>query len=219
VVNVVTKWGHDRNPLEQRILAPGEKFPDFEKLNADCPKSEWRERFGQMVGPWSGQHCLYLIDESYNPYTWASPITTIGSAIAVRELTDQIKRVRRFRGENVYAGVELNHTHFRTKYNPDRERPHLPIKRWVKLGPDSTADALPPPATPALPDSTPAASGSAPAAAQGAPADAQPVAPITLKEEVQDEIPFKRWTVARCRSEFGAERHQETIAQQKRELM
>src|SRR6516225_4726182 len=28
VLNVVTKWGHDNKPLETRILAPGERFPN-----------------------------------------------------------------------------------------------------------------------------------------------------------------------------------------------
>ena len=188
VLNVVTKWGHDKNPLQTRILAPGERFPDFEKLNADCPQSEWRVSFGKKVGPWSGQHCLYLIDEHFNCYTWASPITTVGSAIAVRELVDQIKRVRRYRDrDNVYPVVELSHTHFPNGYKPDSERPHLLIKRWVTLGANRTADVLPPPTTAALPNS---GSASAPAATQGAPADAQPVAPVTLKEETQDEIPW-----------------------------
>jgi hypothetical protein len=193
VLNVVTKWGHDNKPLETRILAPGERFPDFEKLNADCPQSEWRVSFGKKVGPWSGQHCLYLTDEHFNPYTWASPITTVGSAIAVRELVNQIKRVRRYHGrDNIYPVVELSHTHFTNAYKPDRERPDLRVERWVTLGADRTANVLPPLTTATLPDSSsaPAASGSAPAATQGAPADAQPVAPVTLKEEMQDEIPW-----------------------------
>jgi hypothetical protein len=191
VRNVVTKWGLNNKPLVTQILAPGEKFPDFNKLNADCPKSEWRVSFGKETGPWSGQHCLYLIDELYNPYTWASPLTTVGSAIAVRELVDQIRRVRRLRGDNAYPEIELSHVHFPNQYKPDRERPFCAIKKWVRLGPDRTADALPPPTAPVLPGSSsaPTASGSAPATS-GAPVDAQSVAPITLKEEVQDEIPF-----------------------------
>jgi len=192
VRNVVTKWSHDNKPLETQILAPGEKFPDFEKRNAECPQSEWRMSFGKKVGPWSGQHCLYLLDEQFICYTWASPITTIGSAIAVSELVNQIRRVRRFRGENVYAVVELSHTHFPNAYKPDRERPYLRVDSWVRLGADRMANVLPPPTTAALPDSgsAPAASGSAPAATQGAPADAQSVAPVTLKEEMQDESRF-----------------------------
>src|SRR5215470_9810673 len=43
VLNVVNKWGHDNMPLETRILAPGEKFPNFDELNKKCDKSEWRQ--------------------------------------------------------------------------------------------------------------------------------------------------------------------------------
>jgi len=185
VVNVSTKWSQDNKPLETHILAAGEKFPDFDKLNAKCPRSEWRMSFGKETGPWSGQHCLYLVDELFNPYTWASPITTIGSAIAVRELVDRIKRVRRLRGDNVYPVVELSHVHFPNAYKPDRERPFLAIKDWVKLGADRVADTLPSPTAHALLDL-----GSAPAATSGVPVEAQSVTPITLKEEIQDEIPF-----------------------------
>jgi hypothetical protein len=172
VVNVANKWDDNNKPLITRILAPGEKFPDFDKLNAECPRSEWRTAFGKEVGPWSGQHCLYLIDENLNRYTWPSPTTTIGSAIAVRELVDQIKLARKFRGENVYPVIELNHTYFRTGYG-DRERPHLPVQRWVTLGPDR-AGALPTPDTPVL--------------SAGAPADARTVAPPSTQEVLNDKI-------------------------------
>jgi hypothetical protein len=185
VVNVSTKWGLDNKPLVTEILAPGVKFPNFEKRNKDCPESEWRMAFGKKVGPWSGQHCVYLIDELYNPYTWASPVTTIGSAIAVRELVTQIKRVRRLRGDNAYPVVELSRTYFPNAYKPDRERPFLIIKNWVNLGADRTANALPPPTAPALPGS-----GSPPAATSGTPVEAQSIAPITPKEELRDEIPW-----------------------------
>src|SRR5262249_1068570 len=133
VVNVVNKWGEDNLPLETQILAAGERFPDFEKLNNKCPRSEWRVAFGKEIGPWSGQHCLYLIDENLNRYTWPSPTATIGSAIAVRELVDQIKLVRKFRqSENIYPVVELSHVDFKTGYGL-RQRPHLAIQQWVTL--------------------------------------------------------------------------------------
>ena len=177
VVNVVNKWGEDNLPLETQILAVGERFPDFEKLNNKCPRNEWRVAFGKEVGPWSGQHCLYLIDENLNRYTWPSPTATIGSAIAVRELVDQIKLVRRFRqSENIYPVVELSHVDFKTGYGL-RQRPHLAIQQWVTLGSDR-AGALPSPDTPKL-------SGS------GVPADARPIEPITAREALNDEIPWK----------------------------
>src|SRR5215813_9916186 len=34
--NVVNKWFADNKSLVTRILAPGEKFPNFGKLNAEC---------------------------------------------------------------------------------------------------------------------------------------------------------------------------------------
>jgi hypothetical protein len=192
--NVVTKWGHDQDKLEERILAPGEKFPNFKALNDACDRSEWREEFGKMVGPWSGQHCLYFIDEALRRYTWASPITTIGSCIAVDEIIEDIRINRKFRGPAVFLVVELGHTDFRTGYGI-RQRPRLIVRRCVTLGPNRVS-ALPESDKPA-PVLT--ASGEVPADAKpvapittsgGAPPDAKPVAPITLSEEVDDTIPW-----------------------------
>ena len=42
VQRVVQKW-QDGQPIETKILEPGEKFPDLEILNADIPQSEWVE--------------------------------------------------------------------------------------------------------------------------------------------------------------------------------
>ena len=183
VLNVVNKWGPDNKPLETRILAPGEKFPNFEKLNAECDRSEWRMRFGKMVGPWSGQHCVYFLDKHYNKHTWPSPITTIGSAICVRELADQIRLVRKFKGEDVFPVVELGHVDCRTGYGL-RQRPHLlNIKDWVRLRSDQRGDPLPAPdVTPAI-DATPASEG-------GAPVGAERVDKPTAKEVTGDEIIF-----------------------------
>src|SRR5262249_16773158 len=110
---VVNKWTDDNECLETQILLPSDPYPDFKKLNAACPQSEWFERFGKWVGPYQGQRAIYFIDEHYNRYTWASPgprvelpdpraelglaviKDTIGSAICCREIMDQIELVRR----------------------------------------------------------------------------------------------------------------------------
>jgi hypothetical protein len=175
VLNVVNKWDHDGKPLVTEILPAGKKFPDFKKLNAECPQSEWREKFGKMVGPWSGQHCIYFVDELLNRYTWPSP------AICVGEFVDQIRLVRKFRGANAYPVTELGHTDFDTHYGL-RQRPYLlNIKNWITLGSDQTGGPLP------APDSTPEI---APPAAGGAPTGAQPVSKPTAKEVTGDEIKF-----------------------------
>jgi hypothetical protein len=181
VRNVVNKWDLRENvPVETRILAPGERFPSFDKLNAESPQSEWGEKFGKMVGPWSGQHVVYFIDEHYNKYSWPSPVTTIGSAIAVRELADQITLVRKFRGANVFPVIELGHVDFRTGYGM-RQRPYLlNIKDWIRLGPDP-GGALP--AADDKPEIAPPVTG-------GAPTGAPTVEPITAEEAIGDKIPF-----------------------------
>jgi hypothetical protein len=62
-----------------------------------------------------------------------------------------------------------------------RERPHLVIKDWIRLG-ESGTGALPAPDTPPLaqPDS----------ASPTAASSAQSVAPLTTKEVVNDKIVF-----------------------------
>jgi hypothetical protein len=54
VLDRVQKWpGPGEAPVETQTLAPGEDFPDFEKLNAEVP-DEWYESFGKQVGPYQG---------------------------------------------------------------------------------------------------------------------------------------------------------------------
>jgi hypothetical protein len=190
VKRVVNKWGHDNKPLVTRILEPGEKFPDFEKLNAECDKSEWLEKFGKLVGPWSGQNLLYFVDdfERLNRFTWPSPITTIGSAICVDEVVDQIALVRRVKGQNMYPVTILGHTNFKNDFGP-RQRPYLlNIPHWVTYGtaaqktlPDNnqTRGAL------SAPSGNP---GAAPSGTARTPAGTQPVSKPTAKEVTDDEI-------------------------------
>ena len=98
--------GRDQKPVETILLAPHQKFPDVAKLNAAVPREEWIEGpDGNPRGPWQAQHVVYLLDPTtMDRFTF--PTGTIGGAIAVRDLTDKVKWMRRFRGENVFAGRE-----------------------------------------------------------------------------------------------------------------
>src|SRR6516164_2641375 len=62
VRRVVRKWGPDNKSIEgeTKILEPHEKWPDFDALNAKCPKSQWHEAFGKIRGPYRGQRLVYL---------------------------------------------------------------------------------------------------------------------------------------------------------------
>src|SRR5262249_3471056 len=172
--------------LETRILAPGEKFPNFDELNAKCDKSEWRMSFGELKGPWEGQHVVYFIDELFNKYSWPSPTTTKGSSICVREFAAQVAMVRKFNGENVFAVTELGHVDFPTAYGLKQRPDLLKIKRWIRLRSDQTGGPLPAPDDKPAIDVTPAPASPT----SGAPAGAERVAPPSAKDVTGDEIPF-----------------------------
>jgi hypothetical protein len=129
-----------------------------------------------MQGPWSGQHAAYFIDADYNKFTWLSPLSTIGSAVAVTEVVDQVRLVRKFRGL-VFAEVELGHKDWPTGPAGLKQRPCLLNDiRWIKLKNDQTTTLPAPDVTPSI--------------ASGAPADATPVEAPTRQEEMDDKIPW-----------------------------
>ena len=94
---------------------------------------------------------------------------TVGGGIAVRDLVDQVKFMRRYRGAHVYAVVSLANTFMHTRFG-GRQRPHFAIKDWFTFGGgDAEQAALPKPTSPG---------------------GAQTVAPSSAKEVTDDEIRF-----------------------------
>jgi hypothetical protein len=143
---VVQKWC-DGQPVETRILEPGEKFPDVERMNQETPKDEWTEGpDGKLRGPWQAQHILYLLDpQTMDKYTF--PTGTAGGRIAIRELLEKLLWMRRLRGPGVYPVVLLSDTFMRTRFG-GRQRPSFKIVRWVRLGGEGgQVEALPPQTT------------------------------------------------------------------------
>jgi hypothetical protein len=184
----VQKWLDDTGPAETKVLKPGEPWPDIEKMNAECPQSEWREKFGKLQGPWQGEHVVLFFDPATMVrYWWPSPVTTIGSAVCVRELVAQTKLMRSFKGEHVYPLVDLSHTFMPTNYG-GRERPNLVVKNWVRFG-EGGSLVLPAPNKPVLTGSA-AATVESKAAATSNPLGMQRVEKPTAKEVTQDEILF-----------------------------
>jgi hypothetical protein len=145
---VVQRWKNGQ-PIETILLAPGQKYPDVNELNAAVPQEEWEEGpDGKPRGPYQAQSIVYLLNgETMDRYTF--PTGTTGGAIAVRDLVDRTNWMRRFRGPDVFPVVALADVFMRTRFG-GRQRPHFDIKRWVKFGDDGTA--LPAAETPLLPD-------------------------------------------------------------------
>jgi hypothetical protein len=177
VARVVQKW-IDRLPVETRILEPGERFPDIEELNQNAPSSECSDGpDGKRRGPWQAQDVLYLLNlATMDRFTL--PTGTVGGQIAVREVVDKIKWMRKLRGAHVYPIVRLSDTFMPTRFG-GRQRPHFEIKRWVSFRPDEQALSAPPRLSNSASQPT----------AQSAPEQLRTVAPPTLTEEMNDEIP------------------------------
>jgi hypothetical protein len=176
---IVQKW-KDQQPVETIILAPHQKYPDVRAMNEACPKSEWREWNGQLLGPWQAQHVAYLLNPAdMNKFSW--PTGTVGGNIAIAEIAEKTRNMRRFRGQRVYAVVRLTDKFMPTRWG-GRQRPHLEVVRWVTL--DGTG-ALPAPDTPAI------AGPSAPSPPSATEAiGLKTVSEPSRKEELGDEIPF-----------------------------
>ena len=186
---IVQKW-KDQQPIETIILEPGQRYPDLEELNDKTPRNEWTEGpDGKPRGPWQAQHIVYLLNAATMD-RYSFPTGTTGGSIAVRDLVDRTKWMRRFRGQQIYPAVTLSDTFMKTRFG-GRQRPHFLIKRWVNLGPDEKA--LPAP-TLELAAEAPAQQPDPPqqpAAAPPAQPDLPTVKEPALDEQMNDEIPSK----------------------------
>lgn len=147
---VVQKW-IDQVPVETMFVLLRSKWPDVDKLNAACPKTEWRKDFNNnLVGPWQRSRVVYFIDlKTMEKFTW--PSSTTGADICVREFRDKVAMMRKLRGARVFAIVTLSDRFMNTKFG-GRQRPDLKIARWIMMGPDG--QVLPAPTAPALPPAT-----------------------------------------------------------------
>jgi hypothetical protein len=149
ILRVVQKWPIEPGPpLEERVLAPGEKIPDIQKLNAAAPQSEWRMGpNGQMQGPYQFQFVVYLLHEvTAARYTWASGTT--GAKICLKDLTERARFMRQYQGGKVHAVVTLADVFMPTRFG-GRQRPAFNYKRWIRIGGEQAA--LPTADKPALP--------------------------------------------------------------------
>src|SRR5215472_5136603 len=117
IARVVQKWGKDNMPSEPPIiLAPNQKYPDIKAMNEKCPKTEWRERFGKLEGPYQAQKIVYLWNPvTMNKYSW--PTSTTGGHICIAELVEKIQMMRRFKKQRVYAVVKLSSRLMSKRYN------------------------------------------------------------------------------------------------------
>jgi hypothetical protein len=134
----VIRWKDDNSGPEEVIpVARDAPPPNLKEMNAKIPQSEWRIGLNSLPEPpYQLQRVLEFLDPtSMERLSWPHNVTVIGSSRAADELEGRIKITRRLRGEDVYPLARLESRHMPTRYNPrGRQRPHLAIIKWVRLG-------------------------------------------------------------------------------------
>jgi hypothetical protein len=186
-IRTVVEWGNDGKPVASpRILGPGEQYPDVEAMNEKIPKDRWRPGYkeGELRGPMANQNVMVFGNlATMERYVWPSETTTIGSSLAVRELTGQVKRMRKFRGARVFAKIKFSKCPFPTGYGL-RQRPHLKLLGWVESTEHGLVQIDPQHLLPGLQQV--AASKAQPDPAPGAREVTEP----SLSEEMGDKVKF-----------------------------
>jgi hypothetical protein len=128
---VCQKW-IDRRPVESRVMAVGEPFPDIERLNHGAPKSEWREFCGTLKGPWENIRYIYLLNAQCGAFTWAP--STKGANMCMSDLKAELRRARHLQGKtNLYPIVALHACVWKTAYG-ERQRPAFKVLSFATLG-------------------------------------------------------------------------------------
>jgi hypothetical protein len=140
VQRVIQKWPPSgasdlRGPIETRILKSDER-PNVEELNDATPRSEWRDKFGKLEGPWEFSYVLYLLEpKTMSAFTYLTGMT-VGGCQAVDELKDATVRARLLQGASYFPLVTLSKIHMPTAFG-GRDRPMFIVRTFVALGPAS----------------------------------------------------------------------------------
>jgi hypothetical protein len=155
-----------RMPITTIIERAGEPLPDIEELNAAIPEQLWELGLdGKPRPPWILQSVVYLLDVAdASSYTYLN--STAGARIAVERLAERVNRMRMLRSARVLPLVNLDAKPMKTKFGT-KARPEFAIIDWKDFS--AAAQALPAPNTPAI---------------------GGPVAPVSVSEELNDEINF-----------------------------
>jgi hypothetical protein len=183
IVRASQRWGKDREqgPLEVIVLEPNQRFPDFKTLNDAVPRDQWLTGLnGEPRGPWQGVFFVYLLDLStMGRLTYIANASTIGAAIAVRELADKTKWMRRIKGDDAIWGVvTLGDVFMNTRFG-GRQRQHFNFVRFIKFGPSGEVKQLESPEQQKLEQ-----------LGTGESVGMQTVEPPSRKEELKDSVPF-----------------------------
>ena len=164
-------------PIETILKKPGQPLPDLDELNAKIPKKQWEPGLDKKPRPpWVRQHIVYLLNPAdAGLFTFIN--STVGASIAVDRLKTKVQWMRQLRGANVVPVVQLDSKPMKTKLGP-KQRPEFTVCDWRQLGGGELKNV-----NPARVEHQ---------QQQPHPDDCaglQPVEPVSIEEEMSDEIP------------------------------
>jgi hypothetical protein len=186
LTKVVQKFAGQK--LVDTIIVPGtESMPDVVAMNEAAPREEWgTDLNGNPVGPYVRVLVLKLLDAKTMD-RFAFVTTSVGGSIAIGDLSDKTKIMRRFRGSSAVPVVSCCVTNFKTRHFGLKKRPDFRVLRWITLdggggkplpAPEKTKTIAAPAAAPTAPATTPI----------GEPVTlGTPIEPPTLKQELGDD--------------------------------
>ena len=190
------QYWKEQQPIETVVETEDEPLPDVDELNSRIPKKEWEPGLdGKPRPPWIVQYVVYLIDP-VSGSTWTFINSTTGARIAYERLTDKFRWMRRLRGDNIAPVVKPDSRPMKTNFG-QKMRPEFTVLEWRDLGsvgpstlqiehqPEPAAAA----ATATEPTTEPAAKHAPASGKQKKPKIGKPVKPVTIQEELDDDIP------------------------------
>jgi len=169
---VLQCW-RDGKPVDTVVKRDDEPLPDPAELNEQIPENEWEKGLdGKPRAPWVRQHICYLVDPvSAETFTYIN--STWGARIAVERLAEKVANMRRLRGVAAAPIVKLDSRPMKTNFGT-KLRPEFVVVEWRELADQPEVKAI---------EHKPKAD-KAEAAKPG-----RPFAPLTLSEELNDELP------------------------------
>jgi hypothetical protein len=156
------------------LKEPGKSLPNPDDLNAAIPREQWPiGKFpGEPEGPWKTVGFAYLLRE-HDAAVFTHINSTWGTRLCVRSIRERIRNMCRLRGASVFPIVRLTSATMPSKKFPGRFRPEFEIVEWRRIGGTQPAQIEPPKQSPTPSEQI-----------------GKPEEPVTLKEELSDEIPL-----------------------------
>ena len=165
----------------ETITGRDKPLPDPDELNAKIPESEWRTGLsGKPEKPWKLNFVVRLLDpQTAEAFTFVN--STMGAQIAYERLSEQIENMTFLRGGNPLPIVKLDSRPMPTDFG-SKLRPHFTVVEWRAFGPPAIEQTVA-----AQIEHQPAAAASS---ANNNDKPGKPVEPVSLAQELDDEIPF-----------------------------